>query len=232
MPKPLSGSYHFARRRLFLASGLLMAWCLLGVEINKAAGPDLNIPGFFGIVVQLKCPEVLPHILAIVLFYFLLQTILEFFQHSPDDRDSTPARIDLGASLTIAALALWLFMVHLWPPKTLVPSTEQYSMMASACLLGGMLGIFSGKRLEDQEFRGWRWNLVVSLIVAACLALVLSWYRMLPSHPTEASCNGDAATSLLYQVNASLFVVGSAITVGILATRLIIRKCPSGSRDK
>jgi hypothetical protein len=94
----LSEQYHKARNHLTLVGAILLAWALIGIEIKKQPLHDVDI--------SFQSPEVAPSVLMLLILYFGIRTVIEWFQSDRRRRKSLASRIDVGLAYLIGALAL------------------------------------------------------------------------------------------------------------------------------
>jgi hypothetical protein len=99
LPEPLTESYHHARRNLNLASGVLLAWSVVGLDLVGA-------PKIEDAVIKVRKPELLPWVLAALVAFYLCRMVLEFLECDPERTRRTAPRVDAWGSGILAAVAL------------------------------------------------------------------------------------------------------------------------------
>src|SRR5437588_5845111 len=98
---PLDEAYGHARKAYGLVSALLIAWELIGVELD--ASPVENVK------VTLKSPQAAPYVLIVLILYFGFRTTIEWYQNDSRRRRLLASRIDFTVSHLIAITALALY---------------------------------------------------------------------------------------------------------------------------
>ena len=98
--KPLSDTYHKARRMLALFSGILIAWEYAGIKIGTSKIPISETP------VTFNNSEVFPVIILMLVFYFTFRVAVEWNQCDEERKDIFAAQADLFVSYLIAGVAL------------------------------------------------------------------------------------------------------------------------------
>jgi len=106
-PTPhLTEAYQKARRNLTFASGILLAWEYVGVEIGKSSAelPVAKTP------VNLQNPEVLPQVICLIVLYFASRVGIEWCQCDPERRTKRASKLDLSIASLLAAMAISLYI--------------------------------------------------------------------------------------------------------------------------
>jgi hypothetical protein len=98
---PLGEGYAHSRKAYGLVSALLIAWELIGVELE--ASPIENIK------LTLKSPQAAPYVLIVLIIYFSFRTTIEWYQNDVRRRRLLASRIDFTAAHAIAAVAIVLY---------------------------------------------------------------------------------------------------------------------------
>lgn len=103
LPDAMTDAYHKARRSYGLFSGLLIAWELIGIQVNASPFSDFNV--------TLKSPEAAPYILIALVGYYAFRLTVEWYQCDSSRRALKVSRIDffIAHSLGIAAIGLYAF---------------------------------------------------------------------------------------------------------------------------
>ena len=107
---PLSAEYHKARRQLMLWSGLLFAWALVGVDLEKLAKAGGNIGAF---VSSVKSPQAIPWVIVILILYFFFRVTIEWKQSADARRGTRTSRVDFGVAWSVALAANLLYFGQL-----------------------------------------------------------------------------------------------------------------------
>ena len=101
MPPELSDAYHRGRRSYGFFSGLLIAWELIGVEINEAPFKDFDV--------LLKSPQAAPYVLIALVLYFAFRTTIEWKQSDQARRGLRASRVDFGVAHLLGVVAIALY---------------------------------------------------------------------------------------------------------------------------
>ncbi len=104
--KPLSDTYHKARRMLAFLSGLLIAWEYAGIKIGASKIP------FAETHVTFENAEVFPVIILMLVFYFTFRVAVEWNQCNEERKDKFAAQVDLYVAYMIAGIALIIYVLH------------------------------------------------------------------------------------------------------------------------
>jgi hypothetical protein len=97
----LSDHYHKGRKFYTLSSGLLLAWTLVGIEIEKAPIESLNV--------SLKNPDVTPIILVLLVLYFAYRTVVEWYQSDARRRRLPASRWDFAGANALGVISLAVY---------------------------------------------------------------------------------------------------------------------------
>ena len=145
VPSPLSEPYHKARRNYAGFSGLLIAWELIGIEIDKVPFQNLNV--------TLKSPNATPYILMILLAYFAFRTVIEWYQCDPVRRESIPSRIDLYAAHFLGFSSIVLYAVQRALDYQIADLFDKgsLSLVIPFMMLGITIGLIPFIRLHLQQ---------------------------------------------------------------------------------
>jgi hypothetical protein len=130
-PPALSSEYHKARRQLMLWAGILFAWELVGVDLEKAALGGGNVGAF---VSSIKSPQAVPWIILLLVIYFGFRIWIEWLQCSRSRRSLLVAQVDFGLCLTIALLACLLYA---WQRISEVQLADYFSTQEFLTMLSG-----------------------------------------------------------------------------------------------
>ena len=96
--------YAHARRAYGLISALLMAWELIGVELESSPVENFKI--------TIKSPQAAPYVLIVLILYFSVRTTIEWYQIDVRRRNLFVSRFDFAMAHVIAGAALGLFAVQ------------------------------------------------------------------------------------------------------------------------
>lgn len=100
----LSEQYYKTRKSLVLFSGLLFAYELIGIDIRSQPLENL--------AVEVRSPQATPWALLILVLYFMLRYVIEWYQSSYLRRNMRVAKIDFTSTLIISGLALATFGIQ------------------------------------------------------------------------------------------------------------------------
>lgn len=137
----LTSAYQRARMQVAVPAALLFLW-RAGVEFE---GP-LPLLG-----VKVTTGKALPLLLCGVLAYAVLRLLVEWFQSDLVRRRRAASRIDLGASLGIAAAAAWVSAAALLPAFSL-PLLSVFVPTVSLVVLGLAVGSVTATLLDSLQF--------------------------------------------------------------------------------
>lgn len=101
-PEALTEAYHKARKQFGLFSGLLIAWELIGVDLENFAPYE----------VKLKNPEAAPFVLLALVVYFAIRTGIEWHQCDEERRRRQVSRLDLALSYGLGAMSVFLCVLQ------------------------------------------------------------------------------------------------------------------------
>lgn len=103
-PPQLTEQYFKTRKSLALFSGLLFAWEFIGIEIPSKPFENLNV--------KIKSPQAAPYVLLILVVYFTIRLLIEWYQSSYMRRELRTSKIDLSLSLAIPIVAIVTFTIQ------------------------------------------------------------------------------------------------------------------------
>lgn len=131
LPAPLTDPYHRARRQFVLWSAILLAWELIGVDLNLLKDTTA------GFVLALQRPGVIPWVLVAFVLYFAARLTLEWLQVEPARKKLTAPRFDLGFAAMIGGAAvfaaLWNHLL-VWPALAIIEATPRLADLAQRAL--------------------------------------------------------------------------------------------------
>src|SRR5436190_18860859 len=94
----LGRAYAHARKAYTAVSAVLIAWELIGIELENHPIEHFKI--------TIKSPQAVPYVLIVLVFYFSFRTTIEWAQTDARRRGLFPAKLDFIVAHTIAATAL------------------------------------------------------------------------------------------------------------------------------
>ena len=125
---PLTDAYHRARRSYGFFGGVLIAWELVGIELNEIPSPNLNL--------LLKSPAAIPYVLLVLVLYFAFRTSVEWYQCSQLRRETAASLIDFRSAHAIGVFAVWLFCLQRALDLHVAESTTTTTFFAAGALAG------------------------------------------------------------------------------------------------
>jgi lipid-A-disaccharide synthase-like uncharacterized protein len=99
-------SYDDARKAYGLASGLLLAWTLIGIDLDKNSWLSVNIG------IGPKSPQAVPWVLVALIAYFAFRFTIEWRESDAKRRNLLPSRIDFGVAHVIGGGAVLLYTIQ------------------------------------------------------------------------------------------------------------------------
>ena len=99
-----SESYAKAHKAYGLASALLLAWELVGVDFGPSPFESLRI--------TLKSPEAVPYVIVALVVYFGFRITVEWFQSDSRRRAAPASKIDFAVAHLIGICSLTLFAIQ------------------------------------------------------------------------------------------------------------------------
>jgi len=132
-----SAAYEGARKAYGIASALLLAWEVIGIEL---AGSNVDVsPGPLDkVTISLKSPKAAPMVLIALVLYFAFRMTIEWYQADEKRRDLLSSRLDLAVAHTLGLTAILLFTVQSMLTVQLVDRIPQPVLLAF--VLGVALG--------------------------------------------------------------------------------------------
>ena len=104
LPDAMTDAYHKARRSYGLFSGLLIAWELIGIQVNASPFSDFNV--------TLKSPEAAPYILIALVGYYAFRLTVEWYQCDSSRRALKVSRIDFFIAHFLGFVAVGLYAIQ------------------------------------------------------------------------------------------------------------------------
>lgn len=103
--------YYKARRNLVIASGILLAWEFVGIEVRgKEDSAGDTSASLFGIKVDILNPEVIPTVVMVVTLYLVFRLVSEWAIERWIFKQNRPLKLDFFVSIFIATLSVLLFL--------------------------------------------------------------------------------------------------------------------------
>jgi hypothetical protein len=138
-PAPHFGAaYDKARKAYGLASGLLLAWELIGVDFTAKPLENLNI--------TLKSPQAIPYVLIALVAYFAFRITIEWYQAEPARRRLMASRADFAVAHIIGAAAILLYAVQAILRVQLANKIQPEKL--TVFMIGWALGFATGTAIE------------------------------------------------------------------------------------
>jgi len=182
--EPLTEEYHKSRSHLMLASGFLLAWVLIGLEVTGAAGqPAVPVASEYSdLRIAIKSPQAAPYVVIALIIYFVYRLMVEWLQCDLGRRKTWPARIDCIVSILIAGAAIGLFAYQSIRSVQVASFLSPHSLftllsLGAAVLLGQSIGYALEHRVSKWGFDG-PLGISRSNLLFICLelgALVMLW---------------------------------------------------------
>lgn len=104
IPDAMTDAYHKARRSYGLFSGLLIAWELIGIQVNASPFSDFNV--------TLKSPEAAPYILIALVGYYAFRLTIEWYQCDSSRRALKVSRVDFFIAHSLGIVAVGLYAIQ------------------------------------------------------------------------------------------------------------------------
>lgn len=185
---PLSGAYHRARQGYGIITGVLLLWVYVGVTMQ--AIPIVNV--------ELNTPNAVPHVLALLLGYYLIRFTLEWYQCDKQRRCEIASRVDFAFAHGLGVFALGSYFLRHFLD---VPVGEQLNVNVVIAGLLGFLTMLGGCEIYRYVREGQTDKL--RLISFAALAVVPVSILVLQTYATG-------------QIRSMLFglVCGTALAYG------------------
>lgn len=202
-PPPFGSAYARSRKAYGVASAILLAWELVGIEIDGNPIATLNI--------SLKSPQAAPYVLLVLVLYFAFHFTVEWYQGDLSRRLLRASRVDFVAAHVIGASALGLFLVQTFlrvQVANVVPRRVVLSLMVG---LFYSLSVVVALRLWRERDR---WLAI--LMLAATIALII----------------GTASRQRTIPPMAYVALVAAGIVTGSLFITALVRWATRPPRSK
>lgn len=168
VPPPLNDAYHKARRNYGLFSGLLIAWELIGVELDKVPFNNLNI--------VLKSPHAVPYVLIVLVLYFAFRISVEWHQSDPQRRKMKASILDffIAHGIAIAAVGLYYIQRELDLQVANVADRPVHMLGMNFFIIGVLIVLFIWSLPKYLS----RWDIFESFLTMMMLLLLLFLFFM------------------------------------------------------
>jgi small-conductance mechanosensitive channel len=201
-PPPFGDSYAKARKAYGLSSALLLAWALIGIEIDPKPIDALQI--------SLKSPQAAPYVLIALVAYFAFHFTVEWYQAAASRRRLRASQVDFIVAHSIGTAALTLFGVQsvfrIQIANVITPGT--FWLFAFGLAIGS--SILSATFLVRSAHEvGWDSVSVALAIGTVLLAILPAIAAVLITSPLSGMmrllilAGGGVAAGLIYMVNRS-----------------------------
>lgn len=117
-PSFLSEYYYKAHRSYLIASGLLLSWSLIGLEIKQKPIDNYNI--------TIKSTDAFPIIIAVVTIYFAYKITIEWFQCSKVTRKKIPSKLDFLVAQLIGTTSIIIYTYQTITEKQIIDLIPSY----------------------------------------------------------------------------------------------------------
>jgi len=155
----LSEYYYKAHRSYMIASGLLLSWSLIGLEIKQKPIDSYNV--------IIKSTNAFPIIIAIVTIYFAYKITIEWFQCSKVTRKKIPSKIDFLVAQLIGTTSITIYTYQTITEKQLIDLIPSYFFLYLVLLIFSIISAINialsvnlillrrkaGEKWDWQEFR-------------------------------------------------------------------------------
>ena len=161
----LGDAYQNGRKAYGLASGLLIAWELIGIEFSASPIESFNI--------TLKSPQAVPYVLVVLILYFGFRFTVEWYQADERRRTLPVSRVDYLVAHLIGASALALYS---YQSLRKVQLADLIGQSEAAVLLSGFaLGLMLISVIRGtMSLRGHRDRVDVLLIIVQYLGILIA----------------------------------------------------------
>jgi cation transporter-like permease len=198
----LGNAYNHARKAYGLTSALLMAWELIGVELEATPVESLKL--------TLKSPQAAPYVLIVLVIYFGFRMTIEWYQTDARRRQLRASKVDLAVAHCIAGASLALYAYQTLSQVQLANAIPQNLFVAfvTGFAVGQVLSTVIGRRgLRDTWDEDW-FSKISVLFAGAFMLFVVGW--------------------MLYSVAVSkdfrvLLIAATGVAAGAGLTRLLNR---------
>ncbi len=140
---PFNEHYYKSRNSLLLFSGILLAWELIGVNVESAETS--------GIKVSIKEVDAIPYVLFILIVYFLYRVIIEWYQSPYERRLLKQSRIDLGVTLIIPFSSMATYSIQRWLDLSIFNSIQTNNIILIIASIFSIVVLYKILRLFFQN---------------------------------------------------------------------------------
>lgn len=165
-PAPFSSSYDTARRSYGVATALLLAWALVGIELDKTPLESVKV--------TLKSPQAAPYVFIAAVLYFAFRFTVEWYQSDHGRRALQASRIDFGVAHALGGLAIAVFIGQ----KLLHTQLADWISAHGIQIGYVMLGITAGWPLDVANWSGYSRHttrIVVATILGAAGVFAITY---------------------------------------------------------
>jgi lipid-A-disaccharide synthase-like uncharacterized protein len=148
-----SASYENARTAYGLSSALLLAWALIGVELDPAPVQSFKI--------TLKSPQAVPYVLVALVAYFAFRLIIEWFQTELERRKRTASRVDFAVAHLLGASAVLLYFIQVLLHVQVANKPDSFAALDVGVFMGAALSMWERWRSQAD------WRILVGRALAS-----------------------------------------------------------------
>lgn len=161
----LTSEFHKARRQLMLFSALLLAWELIGIDLD----PEQPLPY---LNVKLRSPEVAPWIFIVLMGYFSARVAIEWFKSPADRRQHPASKADIALCISIVLLSIIVFVAQILSKVQIVDLMFGIGPWVLGIATNLIFNAIVWWRAPKELYSRWV-SLVISLICAGILGYIL-----------------------------------------------------------
>ncbi len=178
-PPEFSASYDKARKAYSLSSALLLAWALIGIDVDDKPIESLKV--------TFKSPQAVPYVLIALVIYFGSRFTVEWYQADEGRRARRPSRIDFALAHLIGTAGVVLYIVQTSLETQIADIIALY--LPTVFLLPLMVGALTAQTIDN--FKSLRiGNLRVRPKLRGKIQVAISWlvvlamaWRFVPTGP-------------------------------------------------
>ena len=183
----MTETYQKARRNLTLASGVLLAWEYVGVQVgdpNSSGCKQAAELPLGSMQVCLLNPEVLPQVILFIVAYFAVRLWIEWSQCDLWRRTQIPCLADYGGALFLAVIAVFLFLIQKFSGLRVASGENPEKMVLLFCCGAGLVFI-SYDNWNEMLILPHSYGHVTGLLIVIPTTIYLlaaspSWYNAFP----------------------------------------------------
>jgi hypothetical protein len=147
-PPPFGNAYAKARKAYGLSSAILLAWELVGIEVDPRPIETLKI--------ALKSPQAVPYVLIALVVYFAFHFTVEWYQSAESRRKLRVSRVDFLAAHLIGTGALALYGVQVLlriQVADVLPAREIFLFITGVGFAAGLTNTIRDLRRAEWQAR-------------------------------------------------------------------------------